>query len=149
MIIYIEIFSLLFAYSCGRHDVPPVDNFTQYGSNKKHQSAFHGWGFILKMCYVLAISFLVYWFTKDWKQSTIVFTNSTLIIGAVFDPVIAICRTVYTPPKKPWYYLTDQGPFLDRFLLHVLGKKAGIWKFLISIAIVIILTIFYGNHVTK
>lgn len=143
MIIPIEIISLVFAYAMARHDVPAVDNFTQYGSNKKHQSAFHGWGLVSKTCYVLAMSYAAYWFTKDLKQATILFTINTLIIWAVFDPVIAIYRSVFTPPKKPWYYLTDQGPFIDRFLLHVLGKKAGVWKFFISVAIVILLNIIY------
>lgn len=135
MIYILQILALVFAYACARHDVPAVDNFTFYGSNKKHQSAFHRYNWILKACYVTAV-----WLLHSWELGVMSF----VIIWGLFDPVVAICRTVYTPPKKPWYYLST-GNFTDRTLLKVFGSKAGIYKAVLCLAVIITLNILYDH----
>lgn len=139
--------ALFFAYCTGRHDVSAVDNFTYHGSNVKHQAQFHKFNWLLKACFVLAISFNIlfdtsdwnYVYTGEWKHALCTGISNAMIIFAVFDPVVAIWRTIYTPPKKPWYYLSPgtpdkdgkiKGHHIDRALLNAFGPKAGIYKFI-------------------
>lgn len=133
MIIVIQILSLLFALFCGIHDVPAVNSFAYYGSTQKEQRKFHGANWKLKLCFSLLASLIMY---PHYWDMAIIFVLSGLEIWIVFDPVVARLRRV----KQDFFYLS-QGNFTDRLLLKVLGKNAGIYKFLLAIIIVIGLNI--------
>lgn len=141
MLYLTELFTFLFAYAIARHDVPAVDNFTYYGSTTKHQSMFHGSGFLTKLFYLANITTIVY-LTKGILPSVYVLLCSALIIWVVFDPVIAITRTVYTPPKKPWYYLSEKSNFIDRSLIKAFGNKAGLYKFWFCVVLLLAINVF-------
>ena len=135
MIYVIQILSFLFAFACAVHDCPAIDNFTFYGSDEKQQKRFHLFNGLLKSCFVGAVFICGGWMTA---------TLSALIIYMVFDPVVAIFRTVFTPPKKPWYYLSTKG--IDGFLVKALGQKAGLYKAAFCLVLIIALNIiYYGN----
>ena len=130
--------TIVFAYACGRHDVPAIDNFTFYGSNAKHQSQFHFYNGLLKTCYVICVAAAFFPF---WGKSLLLFVIDAAIIWGLFDPVVAIFRTVYTA-KKPWYYLSEKSNITDRTLLKLFGPKAGIYK-AAGMAIIAAVAIFF------
>lgn len=146
-LLIIEAITFLFAYACGRHDVPAVDSFTIHGSTGKLQAIFHNFNFILKLCYTVAVALSVAYpiANGNWWRFGAVFLLIGLIIWAVFDPIVAIYRNVFTPPKKKWWYLSagdgTNGHFIDRTLLGWFGEKAGIYKLLICVLVVVFLNV--------
>jgi hypothetical protein len=138
MIIAVQILSFLFALFCGIHDVPAVNSFAYYGSSPKEQSKFHGANWKLKLCFALMASLIFY---PHYWSMLYAFLLSGIEIWIVFDPVVARFRRT----KKDFFYLSE-GNFTDRLLMKVLGKNAGVYKFLFLIAVVIVLNIlYYGN----
>lgn len=135
VIIGVQLLIGLVAYALGRHDVPAVDNFTFYGSTPKHQTDFHRFNWVAKGALVASLSLLAS--AVSWQIALWLAAANTALIWGLFDPVVAIFRTVFTPPKKPWYYLST-GNRTDRKLLQLLGPKAGIYKALICLAILLI-----------
>jgi hypothetical protein len=129
LIILSQICTAFYVFFLGRHDVPAVDNFTFYGSDPKHQSMFHGSGFISKAFYLIHLWITLYFLTNNLKLSSLLVGCSAILIWAIFDPVIAIFRTVYTPPRKPWYYLSSKSNVIDEALVKLLGARAGLYKF--------------------
>lgn len=130
-LIIIQIISLLFAFATGRHDVPAVDNFTRFGSNKKHQSEFHGFNWILKICFVVSVSIAVLP-VFGYRDAALLFLSNSFIIWAVFDPVVNYFRR----EQKKWYYLS-KGNYTDRNLMKLFGEnRAGKIKFIICLLVI-------------
>lgn len=142
MIWAVHILSISFAYFCARHDVPAVDNFTDYGSTPKHQRIFHGANWKLKFCFCVTMGLMPYLSGYSFASSFLLFIVAWLDVWAVFDPVIARTRK----SKKVWYYLSE-GNATDRILLRAFGKYAGIYKAALCIVINLII-IIYGQNIS-
>jgi hypothetical protein len=126
----VQVVTILFAIACGQHDVPAVNNFTSYGSSKNEQAKFHRWGFVAKACYIVVILLL-----HGWVLALICWVVSYIL----FDPIVALFRR----ERKDWWYISDNQ--IDGFLKRILGKKVGMWKFLIGLAFVIFMNVI-GVH---
>jgi hypothetical protein len=109
---------LFIGFCAGRHDAPAVDNFTFFGNTPKQNTQFHRFNWLMKL------GFISY---ATWVQGPCSGLIFLCTIWGLFDPVVALFRTVYTV-KKPWYYLSAKSNATDRVLLRLFGEKAGVWK---------------------
>lgn len=124
MELIVQALAIVFAIAFGQHDTVPVNHFTSWGSNDKEQKRFHRSGFIAKACFIMVIFLL-----HGWVLALICWVISYIL----FDPIVALFRR----ERKDWWYLSDGQ--IDGWLKRLLGKKAGMWKFFIGLAFVIIM----------
>lgn len=137
MIWTIHILSLLFGYYTARHDIPAVDNFTDFGSTPKHQRQFHGANWKLKFLFCVPMFLMAYFANEGLLNAFLFFIAAGLDIWVVFDPVIARGRK----NKMVWYYLS-KGNQVDRLLISIFGVKAGIYKTIICIILNVLIYFF-------
>lgn len=137
MIYIIQILSLLFAFRIGVHDAVAINGFIRCGSKPKEQIRFHSSNWQLKAIVCLALSLFFY---PHWQPMMAAFILCGLIVWIVFDPIVAR----YRMNKQAWYYLTT-GNIVDRILLHIFGKKAGVYKTVICLFLVLLFNLFHNK----
>jgi hypothetical protein len=133
----IQIIAILIAIRLGVHDAVAVNGFERCGSDEKEQSQFHNSNWQLKALICLGLSVLGY---ANWLRMAIYFFTTGLEVWILFDPVVALFRK----NKQAWYYLS-KGNRVDRILMKIFGRSAGVFKCLICLVIVILLNIFYNK----
>ena len=125
-IIVVYILSILYAYFSGKHDVPAVNSFAQYGSSPAEQNLFHGANWKMKAVYC-STTFLPCFFLPFSFEMILICSLGLGVawmnIWAWFDIVIVKYRFIH----RPWYYLSN-GNATDRKLLQMFGEKAGVYK---------------------
>lgn len=126
----IQVLCALFALYSGRHDVPAINNFREFGSNDKEQRMFHSANTFMKGMVAAMAAAILIMYDCHWKATGLCVLGCLFWMWLVFDITINLLRA----GNFKWHYLGGKN-VIDIFLWKHGGKNAGKIKAIVCVAI--------------